>query len=226
MLFTHFHVDHTADFPVLVKAYYFQSRQTDLPILGPTGNKIMPSVTTWLQDLFGKKHGAYHYLSEFVDKSYSNFKLVPVEISADRKHTEIFKKTIAGYQISAIAVTHGPIPALAYRIDMNGCSVTFSGDTSNQTKTLEKLAINTDLLIAHNAVPESSQDKIALNLHMPPSEIGRVAAKAKVKKVVLSHFMQRTEQVKKATLKAIRKQFNGPVFFANDLDVYNLTKPK
>lgn len=37
VLFTHFHADHSADFPALVKSSYFASRARPLPIYGPLG---------------------------------------------------------------------------------------------------------------------------------------------------------------------------------------------
>ena len=33
--FTHFHADHSSDFPALVKSSYFESRERPLPVFGP-----------------------------------------------------------------------------------------------------------------------------------------------------------------------------------------------
>ncbi len=221
VLFTHFHVDHSADFPALIKASYFEDRETDLPVLGPSGNALMPDVRAWLESLFGSSRGAYRYLSEYLDEGDSSYKLRPESISAEQKNSTVFRKVIDGFEISAIPVTHGPIPALAYRIQRDGCSVTFSGDTNNQTKTLERLAINSNLLIAHNAVPEDASPA-ALSLHMPPSEITRAAAAANVGQLVLSHIMKRTESRQAETREIIEKEFKNKVSFAKDLDVYPL----
>lgn len=81
--------------------------------------------------------------------------------------------------------------------------------------TLETLAAGVDLLVAHNAVPEGAQG-VERNLHMPPSVIGAIAAKAKVKRLVLSHRMNRTLGREKETEKAIREQYKGPMTFADD----------
>src|SRR5580658_4078723 len=66
ILFTHFHVDHSADFPALIKSSWFEDRKGALPIYGPPGNDFMPSTTEFVSDLFGDKHGAYRYLSELL----------------------------------------------------------------------------------------------------------------------------------------------------------------
>jgi ribonuclease BN (tRNA processing enzyme) len=51
ILFTHFHVDHSVDFPALIKSSWFEDRKRPLPIYGPPGNEFMPATkscrTTW-----------------------------------------------------------------------------------------------------------------------------------------------------------------------------------
>ena len=90
-----------------------------------------------------------------------------------------------------------------------------NGDGGN----LEKLAEDTDLLLAHNAIPENAS-VVERALHMPPSVIGRIAQAAKVRSLVLSHRMLRTLGKEDATLAAIKKNYNGPVTFANDLSCH------
>lgn len=43
MLFTHLHVDHSADFPSLMFSSWFEERNRPLPIYGPDGNSYFPS---------------------------------------------------------------------------------------------------------------------------------------------------------------------------------------
>jgi len=114
-----------------------------------------------------------------------------------------------------VNVPHGPIPALAWRIESGNCAVTFTGDTNEPGTALTKLARGSDLLIAHHAIPEHAGE-VASSLHMPPSSIGKLAADAGVKRLVLSHRMRRTLNSEAETLKVIRKYYSGPVTFAED----------
>lgn len=134
----------------------------------------------------------------------------------------IFSQQIGEYTIRAVGVSHGLLPSLAWRIEKDGCSVVFSGDTSNQKQTLDSLVTGASLFIAHNAVPENSTDRIARRLHMPPSEIGRIAADNGAGALLLSHFMQRTRLMQQETAKAIRPHFDGSLQFARDGDIYRL----
>src|SRR5271155_4666784 len=66
-LFSHFHVDHSGDFPALIFSSWFEDRNRPLPVYGPSGNKYMPSTTEFVGDLFSEPHGAWRYLSDLVE---------------------------------------------------------------------------------------------------------------------------------------------------------------
>ncbi|MFC2292860.1 MAG: MBL fold metallo-hydrolase, partial [Kingella oralis] len=163
--------------------------------------------------------GAYAYLSGFLDGGES-FRLKPVTVAADAAHPKVFAASEGGFRISAVPVTHSIIPALGWRVEKDGCAVVFSSSTSNMGRTLDKIAADADLLVAHNAIPEGSTDRVVLKLHMMPSEIGRIAAAAHAKSVVLSHFMNRTENVMQETAAAIGSRYKGKLNFARDCDIY------
>ncbi len=49
-LFSHFHIDHSGDFPALIFSSWFEDRKRPLPIFGPPGNEYMPSTTEFVGD--------------------------------------------------------------------------------------------------------------------------------------------------------------------------------
>jgi ribonuclease BN (tRNA processing enzyme) len=114
---------------------------------------------------------------------------------------------------------HGAFPALAWRVEIGGKRIVFSGDTNGEGDGLTELAKGADLLVAHNAVPEGATG-VERRLHMPPSVIGATAGKAGVKQLVLSHRMLRTLGKEDATRAEIRRNYAGPLAFANDLDCF------
>lgn len=215
--FTHLHVDHSADFPALVKASYFSDRKRDLPVFGPEGNRLLPSMTGFTQALFGAA-GAWPYLGDLLDAgSNSAFHFKPVSIKTDKENVQVVYENDDGLVLRAITTHHGPLPALAWRVEAGDISVTFSGDMNGDFQTLEKLAQGSSVLVAHNAIPESDQG-VPRRLHMPPSVIGKIANKANVAQLVLSHRMRRTLGVEKETLRLIGIRYKGEVSFADDLD--------
>jgi ribonuclease BN (tRNA processing enzyme) len=220
ILFSHFHVDHSGDFAALIKSSWFEDRKRPLPLYGPEGNDFMPSTVEFVYDFFGDKHGAYRYLSELlVPGEEGDYKLQPHNVVGSAKPAEIFRR--GGIAAQAVRVVHGGVPALAWRVEIGGKVIVFSGDTNGEGAGLPQLAANADLFVAHNAVPEGVTG-VERNLHMPPSVIGQIAGEGHVKQLVLSHRMLRTLGKETETQAEIEKKFSGPLKFANDLDCFPL----
>ena len=136
----------------------------------------------------------------------------------------------AGVKVTAVRVPHGEWEyAFAYQISAAGRTIVISGDT-RPTVALEESARNADVLI-FEVYPES---RVAVEnrpggemwpqylreVHTSDVELGRLAAVARPKLLVLSHvlFMGATEQ---EVLDGIRRGgFTGPVVFAKDLAKY------
>jgi ribonuclease BN (tRNA processing enzyme) len=217
-LFSHFHVDHSGDFPALIFSSWFEDRKRPLPIYGPPGNDIMPSTTEFVPDFFSEPHGPFRYLSDFVEPgAQGSYELQPHDVAAGPTPVLVFRN--ADMALYAVRVIHGPFPALAWRVEIGGKRIVFSGDTNGEGEGLTQLAMNADLFAAHNAVPEDATG-LERRLHMPPSVIGAIAANAHVKKLVLSHRMLRTLGKESETQSEIKRRYAGPIAFANDLDCF------
>lgn len=219
MLFTHFHVDHSADFPAYIKGGYFTDRVKDLVVIGPSGNALLPSAAQFVERMLGAKTGVYPYLSDYLTPTDdSEYKIKASTIPWSDQHPEIRTVYKMGdLLVKSVPVHHGALPALGYRIEAAGCVVSFTGDMSGRLGQMPKLAQDSDILVAHNAIPEDATGAAA-NLHMTPSYIGKMAATARVKHLLLSHLMRRTIDRKEETVRFIRKHYTGPVTFPNDLD--------
>lgn len=218
ILFSHLHIDHTADFPALMKSAYFEGRQRPLPVYGPAGNDAFPATTEFVAELFDPAHGAYRYLGNFLKGEDSGFKLEAHDVTPEAHQIQpVYSSN--GLELAATTVIHDGAPSLAWRVSLGGKVLVFSGDTSGENGNLELLARNADLLVAHNAVPEGTTGTL-LQLHMPPSVIGRIAKAAAVKSLVLSHRMLRSLGHETETRRVIAKSYSGLVAFADDLDCF------
>lgn len=214
ILLTHLHVDHSVDVPAFIKDAYFTDRSKDLWVMGPAGNDMMPATSTYLAELFSNK-GAYRYLSDYWEPNKSSaFKIKAKDASLS--HHQIQQHTLNdAIKLSSTGTHHGPISAVAWRVDIGDCAITFSGDMNNQFGSLAKLAKGTDLLVANNAIEEAATGT-ARKLHMPPSEIAKIAAAAQPKKLLLAHFMTRSLPHQKQAVELIKNSYDGPVVLAED----------
>lgn len=215
--FSHFHIDHSADFPALIKSSFFEQRKRDLPVFGPAGNRLLPSTSDFLQRLFSDS-GVWPYLGHFLPQQrHFSYALQPhdIDFKSDMIIPVFSNERVT---LSAIRVHHGPLPALAWRVDIKGGgSVTFSGDMNGEYGLLPRLAKDSEILVAHNAIPEDAQG-VARFLHMPPSVIGQLASESTIGTLVLSHFMLRSLPLQQQTIDIIGQTFDGPVMLSQDLD--------
>jgi len=215
ILLTHLHIDHAVDLPSFIKAGYFSRRSALLPIVGPKGNASFPSISEYLEILFGSK-GAYRYMQDVLTQQSDSFQIKATVVDAPQIQHLQFKS----FSVDVINVYHGIVPALAFRINIGQKSVLISGDTSDSKGGLDKLADKVDLFIAHHAIDEEA-NPYAARLHMTPTIIGEVAQKAKAKELVLAHRMRRTIGKEKQSLKLIQKSYTGKIVFAEDHMIIN-----
>jgi ribonuclease BN (tRNA processing enzyme) len=220
ILFTHFHVDHSADFPAYIKGSFFTDRSKTLNVIGPSGTRFISSADQFVERMIGTEGGAYPYLGDYFDpEAPSSYKIKVKTLPWSDQDLGIRKiYDTDDFVIKAVPVHHGPFPAFGYRIETAGCVVSFTGDMSGRMGAMPALARGSDILVAHNAIPEDAVGVPAL-LHMTPSYIGRMAAEARVKQLLLTHLMRRTIDIKDETVRLIRQSYKGPVSFPEDLEV-------
>ena len=134
ILLTHLHVDHTADLPALLKSSFFTRASGNLHLYGPDKNNFMPSTTSFIKRLFADKKGAWQYLGDHLDDT-AKLQLKAHNVSKSLKEKVIYAK--GDISIKAVSVHHGPIPVIAYRVNIGNKSITFSCDTNGDYHTLE-----------------------------------------------------------------------------------------
>jgi ribonuclease BN (tRNA processing enzyme) len=136
-------------------------------------------------------------------------------------------------KVTAAEVTHGAAkPAYAYRFDTPGKVVVFSGDTS-MSADLVNLAGGADILVhevlslegVDAAVKGTDPGNEALRRHIieahtPAEDVGRVAAAARVKKLVLTHFVPTGNPAfdkPELWIEKVQKAYKGEIVVGEDL---------
>ena len=217
ILLTHLHVDHSAALPVYIKAGFFTGRDQPLGVFGPNSAANFPSTTEFVSALFDdRQKSAFPYLSDNVRQQASTDYLIqPHNIVPDNK---VWQQALTDdLSIAAINVLHGPVPALAWRVSLGECSVTFSGDMNGRSGNLPVLAEGSQLLVANNAIGQEA-GRVEKSLHMTPQTIGEIAQQAKVNQLMLAHFMLRSTKTLDESLAIIKADFTGKVMLAKELE--------
>ena len=122
---------------------------------------------------------------------------------------------------AAIPVDHGDERGLAWRITIGEQSITFTGDFSNQKDLMTDFAKGTDALVANLGAPEEARGATR-EAFAPPSEIGRIAAEADVRMLILGGRGARTRGRESQTLTAVEAHYPGAIMIADDLECWGL----
>jgi ribonuclease Z len=240
---THLHGDHTSD---LITMYTFgpcQDRKTPLKIWGPSGNIASEGTAAFCTNLINLMK--WHELSfSFEQTGYG-----PGNDGYDINCTELdWKTTGIAYNQNGVTITHFPAAhtrngSISYRLDWNGLSMVFSGDTKPNDYMIAN-AQGVDVLIHEMVVPpevwaaknghiDSSNPAWPIALkdaqdvqdssHTPEVAFGYIMSKTNPRLAVATHFQYNDDTVPQA-MDNIRKWYQGQVAIATDLMVLNVSK--
>jgi len=249
-LLTHLHLDHTADMSAVVKTAFFHNlaigtqRTAKFKFYGPEANGIpfpekinsdssiaqYPGSVEYVDAHYNVSTGMERYLNVFAKAiKAGNFNReatdLPSDFSSDAV-TTVFEDP-DGLIVKSIAVNHGPVPAVAYRIEYKGHSIVWSGDTTSKTGNMAKIAAGADILIYDTAIMDDAPalDSVFHKLHTNPTRMAQVVLEANPKKLILSHITPVTESRLNEVKQIVHKSgYQGKIKFAKDLKVYNTAK--
>jgi len=190
IFYTHFiHPDHISDLPEILFAskYDLPVRGSNLNITGPVG------IRNFYQNII---------------RLFPIFEGLPFVVNIN----EVMDDQIMlskGF-ITTKPMNHYQVDCLGYRIEFEGKSVVYTGDTDYCDNVVE-LANGADLLITECSFP----DELKIEGHLSPIKAGQIAVDAQVKRLLLTHLYPPCEDynIKKQT----EKIYKGEVIIAEDL---------
>lgn len=217
---THQHSDHNADLGNLLLLGWASDLATKVDVYGP------PPTTRMMRDFLRLNDADIRTRVADEGRVPLDRLIAPHEIT---KAGLVMQD--ANVKVTAAVVNHPPVtPAFAYRFDCPDRSIVISGDTT-PSDALIALARDADVLVHEVMHVPSIEQLIAaepnartlrehlLASHTTTEQVGEVAAKARVKTLVLSHFVPGGFPfVPDETWAAeARKHFSGRIIVGKDL---------
>lgn len=231
LLISHLHPDHVSDLPEFLWGEMVAHRRRALVIAGPAGAKDFRSLDAFLRKQFGAE-GVFPDMQGVL--SGEQFRLEPITIeTVKRRVGHVFEHN--GLRVSAYPVPHGRAPTLAYRIEGPDFSVVFGGDQTGLDPGFSEFAQGADYLVLHAMLaPRAAAHPLAQVVALPES-LGRRAAEARAKRVVLGHLMSGASDHEEARLwslssmpaviEGLRTSYQAPILVASDLQCLELPAP-
>ena len=194
LFISHFHVDHCLDLAAMLFAMRLPhpARTKPFHVYGPKGLRVL------YREL---NHAFRGWLAP------RTYRFAIRELGQTRLRCP-------GYTVQTKRMRHST-SALGYRLEAQGKSVVYSGDT-DVCENLAQLGRHADLLILECSHP----DERKVVGHLTPSECGRIAAAARCTHLVLTHFYPVFAGYD--IRRRVRRFFRGRLTLAQDLTTVNL----
>lgn len=223
---THHHSDHITGSPELVIGRQLQDPTADpgsLPVIAPKG-----FATEYLARMLEPMDAELTERAKLPRVEYPSIELDAFDASGDLSQ---FTWTFGELIVTTFLVVHGHIePSVGFKVVSPDGTIVISGDTS-VCEALEAAAAGADVLV-NEVVCTSAADEMEPNfppmkkirtLHSESTELGAMAQRCSVKKLVLTHLipppLPTDEPAKQRFADDVRTGgFTGEVMVANDLD--------
>ncbi len=192
IFFSHLHPDHTGD----MIAFLFATKYTYWSPYGERGDNPLC--------LWGGR-GFEEFFSN-LKRAYKEW-IVPDGLEVTEIEPGSFDA--GDFMITAVKTPHID-SSLAYRIDSEGKSIAYSGDT-DYSKALIELSYNVDLLIIECALPDKHKRKGHLTL----SEVVKITNASGAERIVVTHLYPVSDEER--VVETIRAEVDAQVIEAEDL---------
>ena len=215
VLLTHHHSDHLVGLADLVLSRWLAGghRTRIVAPAGPTARFAARVLEPWQDDIAIRIEHAGHGGPPSVDVAAFEPTPEPVEVAR-----------FGAVAVVAVSVHHEPVlPAVAYRIEGPSGSVVVSGDT-RVCREVEALAENVDVLVhevrlrAFAEAAKGTRFEAIAGYHADAVELGAAAQRARVRRLVLTHFIPPPREGYKPFIEEVRRGgFTGELVAGDDL---------
>ena len=227
---SHLHSDHFGDLDAFIVGSWLSGRYTPLHIYGGSGETpelgTKAAVEALVKALAWDIKGRSGLLPD------AGGEVIPHEFDYKPENQVVYEQN--GVTITSWPAIHSLDGSVSYRLEWNGLSFVFGGDT-RPNKWFVEYAKDADFAI-HECFPTPeglasfndwdsmrAATFVSSYIHTPPEGFGKVMSAIKPRMAVAFHTVLLPD-IHQGMLEGIRKTYAGPLTIANDRMVWNVTK--
>ncbi len=216
---THHHYDHICDLGEFLLTSWHNGREQPLSLYGPPGTAGI--VAALFEHVYARDIAFTLFNgTDVVDIR----KLVQIkEVTAGLVCHSDRWKVVAEYvdHGNSMGLSHEDWPCLGYRIEAEGRVIALSGDTV-ACDGLDRLAQGADCLIqccylAEAEITDPAFERLAKHVIASSGQVGEIAARNKVRRLVLTHIRPKSETMMHSLAQDVRSAYSGEVLLGEDL---------
>ena len=215
LFITHHHADHLGGLGDLLVSAWHAGRRKPIRVFGPPGTR---EIVDTLLNIVYKRDITFALTGE--DKPDIDTLIEVREVAAGASIRE------ASWLLSVGAVKHenrlsqAEFPCLGYRLEADGKVLALTGD-SVESEGWYTLAQDTDVLIqscylAKAEVTTPEFEHLAEHVIADSSQVGKMATKAGVKTLVLTHFRKKSQALMQILQDDVQRDFSGKFILGED----------
>ena len=225
---SHLHTDHAGDLATLWVAGWISGRYTPLEVYGPSGSS--PEL--------GTKVHVDHIRAAWAWDVTSRAGTLPNAGGEIVAHEHDFSKTAVVYEEKGVTITSFPAihirdGSVSYRLEWNGLSFVFGGDSA-PNKWFLKEAKGADVVVhetfftpeqwmAIAGFPYKQAYWVTSLIHTPPEAFGKLMSMVEPRLAVGYQYWNHRD-LELEIYEGVRKTYDGALALADDLTVINVTK--
>jgi ribonuclease Z len=226
---SHLHTDHFGDFAAYYIGGWVAGRSVPLRVWGPSG--AAPELGTKYALEHWQKALSWDITNRAGRLPASGGQLQITEFDYKGENQVVYQEN--GVTIRSYPAIHGIDGSVSYRLDWNGLSFVFGGDTYPNQWFVEyskgaDLVVHEAMMAVEDYIkkfkfPPGLALEIGVGIHTSPEAFGKVMSLVEPRMAVAYHFFNDFDTRERIGL-GIRSTYDGPLTMANDYMVWNITE--
>jgi ribonuclease Z len=227
---THLHTDHVGDFAQIWIGSWAGGRLKPLEVYGPSGP----------EPKYGFRYFVEKQMESYAWDTDTRVGFLPAIGAEVNIHEFDYAKVHVVYDVNGVKITSFPAVHIydgpvSLRLDWNGLSFVYSGDTTpshfmvENAKGVDVLVHETfntvSQLMERSGYDERTARGIGTIAHSDPAEAAWIIEKCDPRLFIAFHFFNDFDMVSEME-REIRKHYQGELSLATDLMVWNVTREK